>query len=74
MKFNFLIAAVDSPSAIYFTNVNAFCEKFVKYALICVLGVFTTSSIIFAAIGAGYYYIKDGYIEAHNLFLPYKLR
>lgn len=70
----FSFAASNSPSAIYFINADQFSQKFVKCALIGIDGVFFTSSLMFVAIGAAYYYIKDGYIEARNLFLPYKLR
>lgn len=72
--FNFMFVAIDTPSAIYFVHADKFSQIFFKYALIGIDGVFFSTSLLFVASGAVYYYKRDGHIEARNLFLPYKLR
>lgn len=53
---------------------NTLSENFLKYALIGMIGGYIVSSLSIAAMGAVLNYMRCGYIEPKNLYLPVKVR
>lgn len=64
----------EKPSTVFFLRVNEFSETFLKYALIAMIGGYVVSSMTIAAAGALLNYMRDGYVDPGNLYLPIKIR
>lgn len=65
---------MERASAVYFVRANRMTLKFMKWSIIFILGNFWMSSIIRAAVGAIFYYFRDGVVHTADLYLPYKIR
>lgn len=64
----------NTPAATFYLRANESCEKFIKYVFFIVNGSFVLVTFLFAGIGAIFYYVRDGYVEASNLYVPLRLR
>lgn len=70
----FRFAAINTTSEIYFTNANEMSLKFAKWSVWTVVGSYIFSTLTYASVGAIFYYIRDGFVDPVNLYLPYKIR
>lgn len=70
----YFFAGAGKSSAIGFMRADRLSEIFITVAMSAILGGFIASSIASVAIDAIIDFTRDGYIEAKDLFLPFKMR
>lgn len=66
-------AGKTAKMALAYLRVNYFCERFIKWTLCAVPGLFSLGMYFLAAAGAVFYYSRDGRVETERLFLPLQL-
>lgn len=64
----------NSTSAKLYLDINAFCEKCMKWTLILQDGIYIIPSLCALLLASVFYYYRDGHVEAASLKLPMKTR
>lgn len=72
--FSIQFLVKTTPSVVLYLRANNSSERFIKLMIMTIAGGFTIAVLFLAAIGAAFYYIRDGHIETVNLYLPLVLR
>lgn len=74
--FRFWFSDEATPSEMIYSRTNKLCEMFVTWTIVFMVASYIATTIISTVAGAVFYYVKDGYVDATNLypFMPLKLR
>lgn len=72
-KIATVFAGKDTPFERIYLRVNELSETFLKVTLIMMQIMYVVMSVVFIAVGALYYGIHDGHIEAGNLYTPLRI-